>query len=106
MGAESWKEILRDKMDPDWAEEIDQVDSQVALRKLGKLDEKGFAATRLRRGGPAPGPSPRADKQRSGVVRAQTGGGQAGLSGSFWSVKPRPEGLVEFFLCKPEKQIS
>jgi sulfite reductase (ferredoxin) len=50
MGAESWKEILRDKMDPDWAEEIDQFDSQVALRKLGKLDEKVFAETRLRRG--------------------------------------------------------
>jgi len=45
-----WKEILQDKMDPAWAEEIDQFDSQVSLRKQGKLDEKVFAETRLRRG--------------------------------------------------------
>ena len=45
-----WKEILQDKMDAGWAEEIDQFDSQVALRKQGKLGEKVFAETRLRRG--------------------------------------------------------
>lgn len=46
----TWKEILNDRMDPHWAEEIDQFDSQVQLRKQGKLDEKVFAETRLRRG--------------------------------------------------------
>lgn len=50
MGAETWKEVLHDKMDAGWAEEIDQFDSQMALRKLGKLGEKVFAETRLRRG--------------------------------------------------------
>ncbi len=50
MAAESWKEILRDQMDAGWAEEIDQFDSQMALRKQSKLDEKVFAETRLRRG--------------------------------------------------------
>lgn len=45
-----WKEILEDKMDAAWAEEIDQFESQVELRKQGKLDEKVFAETRLRRG--------------------------------------------------------
>ncbi len=51
MGAEiTWKEILRDEIDPGWAEEIDQFDSQVSLRKQAKLDEKVFAETRLRRG--------------------------------------------------------
>ncbi len=45
-----WKEILHDETDPAWAEEIDHFDSQVALRKQGKLDEKVFAETRLRRG--------------------------------------------------------
>ncbi|MBW2725846.1 MAG: nitrite/sulfite reductase, partial [Deltaproteobacteria bacterium] len=50
MAAETWKEILRDQMDAGWAEEIDQFDSQVALRKQSKLDEKVFAETRLRRG--------------------------------------------------------
>ncbi|MDP6978188.1 MAG: nitrite/sulfite reductase [Myxococcota bacterium] len=45
-----WKEVLNDKIDTAWAEEIDHFDSQVALRKQGKLDEKVFAETRLRRG--------------------------------------------------------
>ncbi|MCH2169442.1 nitrite/sulfite reductase [Myxococcota bacterium] len=37
-------------MDPQWRDEIDQFGGQVELRKQGKLDEKVFAETRLRRG--------------------------------------------------------
>jgi sulfite reductase (ferredoxin) len=37
-------------MDPGWAEEIDQFEAQLQLRKKGKLDEKVVAETRLRRG--------------------------------------------------------
>jgi sulfite reductase beta subunit-like hemoprotein/uncharacterized protein (UPF0332 family) len=46
----TWKEKLADKMEPQLAEEIDAFESQMALRRTGKLDEKVFAETRLRRG--------------------------------------------------------
>jgi sulfite reductase (ferredoxin) len=46
----TWKEKLADKMEPQLAEEIDVFESQMALRRAGKLDEKVFAETRLRRG--------------------------------------------------------
>ena len=46
----SWKETLADRIDPGWAEEIDQFEAQLELRKKGKLDEKVVAETRLRRG--------------------------------------------------------
>jgi len=46
----TWKETLADKMDPQIAEEIDVFEMQMALRRTGKLDEKVFAETRLRRG--------------------------------------------------------
>ena len=50
MSATSWKEALSDRMDAGWAEEIDLFEGQVELRKQGKLEEKVFAETRLRRG--------------------------------------------------------
>src|SRR5438105_6938539 len=46
----SWKEKLADKMDHQLAEEIDAFEIQMALRRTGKIDEKIFAETRLRRG--------------------------------------------------------
>jgi len=46
----SWKQTLGERMDPGWAEEIDLFESQLELRKQGKLEEKVFAETRLRRG--------------------------------------------------------
>jgi sulfite reductase (ferredoxin) len=50
MSGETWKDILQAKIDPNWAEEIDDFESQSSLRKVSKLDEKVFAETRLRRG--------------------------------------------------------
>jgi sulfite reductase (ferredoxin) len=47
---QSWKEVLDSEIDPGWAEEINDFESQVGLRLQGKLDEKVFAETRLRRG--------------------------------------------------------
>src|SRR5438045_1396844 len=44
------KAKLTDKMDQQIAEEIDVFETQMALRRTGKLDEKVFAETRLRRG--------------------------------------------------------
>src|SRR3954468_22138425 len=45
-----WKDMLADRVPANWAREIDQFEAQIALRKQGKIDEKVFAETRLRRG--------------------------------------------------------
>src|SRR6266478_8275511 len=45
-----WKEKLAGRMDTQIAEEIDVFETQMALRRTGKLEEKVFAETRLRRG--------------------------------------------------------
>jgi len=50
MAGLSWKERLDGKMDPQWAEEIDEFESQIELRGRAKIEEKTFAETRLRRG--------------------------------------------------------
>ncbi len=46
----SWRELLADQMPPDLAEEIDVYEAQLDLRRAGKIDERVFAETRLRRG--------------------------------------------------------
>jgi len=46
----TWKDVLEARIQPAWAEEINVFEGQVELRKQGKLDEKVFAETRLRRG--------------------------------------------------------
>src|SRR5213595_3286416 len=46
----TWKEKLTGRMEPQIAEEIDVFETQMALRRTGKIDEKVFAETRLRRG--------------------------------------------------------
>jgi sulfite reductase (ferredoxin) len=46
----TWEERLADKLEPQLAEEISVFETEIALRKQGKLDEKVFAETRLRRG--------------------------------------------------------
>ena len=50
MGAESWKNRLGDKIDPELGKEIDIFETQISLRKQDKIDEVLFAETRLRRG--------------------------------------------------------
>jgi sulfite reductase (ferredoxin) len=46
----SWRERLLDTMVPEWAEEIDVFEAEITLKKQGKIDDKVFAETRLRRG--------------------------------------------------------
>ncbi len=46
----TWKERLVPKIREDWAREIEVFETQIALRKQGKIEEKLFAETRLRRG--------------------------------------------------------
>jgi sulfite reductase (ferredoxin) len=46
----TWKEKLADRLAPALREEIDIYETQLELRRLGKIDEKLFAETRLRRG--------------------------------------------------------
>ena len=46
----TWKETLTDRIAVDLADEIDTYENQIALRRQGKIEEKVFAETRLRRG--------------------------------------------------------
>ncbi len=45
-----WKEKLAGKLSEHLEREVDIFDSEIALRKQGKIDERIFAETRLRRG--------------------------------------------------------
>ena len=46
----TWKEKLGNSIPEQLAKEIDAFEAQISLRKLGKIEEKVFAETRLRRG--------------------------------------------------------
>ena len=46
----TWKEALGDRIPAELGAEIDTFERQIALRRQGKIDEKVFAETRLRRG--------------------------------------------------------
>ena len=46
----SWKEQLGDRIPEQLAGEVDLFEGQIELKKQGKLDDKIFAETRLRRG--------------------------------------------------------
>ena len=46
----TWKEQLAEQTDPALAREVDVFEVQMDLRRQGRLDEKIFAETRLRRG--------------------------------------------------------
>ncbi len=50
MSAIDWRERLLDQMPPDLAEEIDIFEGQMELRRQGKIEDRVFAETRLRRG--------------------------------------------------------
>ncbi|EKD42816.1 MAG: hypothetical protein ACD_73C00007G0003 [uncultured bacterium] len=45
-----WKKILQADMPADWAQEIDQFETDIHLKKQGKVEDRVFAETRLRRG--------------------------------------------------------
>lgn len=45
-----WKKNLGSKVPADWGREIDIFETEMYLKKQGKIDEKVFAETRLRRG--------------------------------------------------------
>ena len=46
----SWKDRLADRISPELGREIDTYENQIALKRQGKIDDKVFAETRLRRG--------------------------------------------------------
>jgi sulfite reductase (ferredoxin) len=50
MSATEWKQRLAGQMPADLAEEIDMFEAQIALRSQGKMEDRVFAETRLRRG--------------------------------------------------------
>ena len=50
MSDTTWKKVLHERMPEHLAHEIDTFEGQIELRRQGKIDEKVFAETRLRRG--------------------------------------------------------
>ena len=50
MSTKSWKEALAESIEPSLAREIDVFETELLLRKQGRIEEKLFAETRLRRG--------------------------------------------------------
>lgn len=48
--ATRWKSLLKDNLRPDWVKEIDDFETEIRLKKQGKIDDKVFAETRLRHG--------------------------------------------------------
>src|SRR5579862_2562333 len=48
--ATTWKEELQGRIPEDWGRDIDSFEAQMTLRKQGKIEERVFAETRLRRG--------------------------------------------------------
>ncbi len=50
MTAAAWKQVLQNQMSAELAHEVDTFEGQIELRRQGKVDEKVFAETRLRRG--------------------------------------------------------
>src|SRR5205809_3100232 len=48
--AKTWKDTLGAAVPEAWGREIDIFETQIELRKKGKIEEKLFAETRLRRG--------------------------------------------------------
>ena len=46
----TWKGVLGPSLPEAWGREIDVFETQIELRKKGKIEEKLFAETRLRRG--------------------------------------------------------
>ena len=50
MTTETWKTVLQDRLPDSLAHEIDIFEGQIELKRQGKLDDKVFAETRLRRG--------------------------------------------------------
>lgn len=45
-----WRDRIAAEIEPGLASEIDAFESEIALKKQGKIDDKIFAETRLRRG--------------------------------------------------------
>src|SRR5210317_2248854 len=48
--AARWKAALSEAIEPDLGREIDIFETQLELKRQGKIDDKVFAETRLRRG--------------------------------------------------------
>ncbi|MCD6024214.1 MAG: nitrite and sulphite reductase 4Fe-4S region [Fibrobacteria bacterium] len=48
--AKYWKEALSDKLPAEWRVNVDEFESDIALKKRGKIEHKLFAETRLRMG--------------------------------------------------------
>lgn len=84
MADKRWKDELAGRSRAAWADEIDVYETQLLLKKRGKLDDKLFAETRLRRG---------AYGQRYDNGRRHDGVEQQALQFSSGSLQKGPETL-------------
>ncbi|HVS66369.1 MAG TPA: nitrite/sulfite reductase [Thermoanaerobaculia bacterium] len=50
LATRTWKQALADRTDPTLVAEIDAYETQLELKRLGRIDDRLFAETRLRRG--------------------------------------------------------
>ncbi len=48
--AQHWKKTLSERLDPKWREDIDNFETDIVLKKKGKIEDRVFAETRLRMG--------------------------------------------------------
>jgi sulfite reductase (ferredoxin) len=48
--AAHWKQLLSTRINPKWREDIDNFETDIVLKKRGKIEDKLFAETRLRMG--------------------------------------------------------
>src|SRR3954468_9860089 len=48
--AKHWKAVLSDRLPSEWRKNVDEFEADITLKKMGKIDHKLFAETRLRMG--------------------------------------------------------
>src|SRR5947209_17904515 len=78
MPTRTWKEHLAGQLSAQLADEIDAFEAQMLLRKSGKIEEKIFAETRLRRG--AYGQRYDNGRRHDGIVTQELHYPQSGLT--------------------------
>ena len=49
-GAQYWKTAHSDRLPPEWRKNVEEFEADITLKKMGKIDHKLFAETRLRMG--------------------------------------------------------
>ncbi len=102
--ASTWKDRLTGQIRDDWAREIDIYETQIELRKKGKIEEKLFAETRLRRGsyGQRYDNGQRHDGEKTQLLKFPTGDLKKG-PGTFFDAPGMMRIKIPFGKMTPEQ---